>query len=319
VSVFEIFQHGFHERGGALGSVDVSLVQAIRGDTGYTDIRGHGHFYGDLWRYLYEGLPTEAVEFGVDIDEIVDAESTSPGLAINGELRRFDLIIGADGGKSTIRPYVTSSQPTYAGYTVWRGLVPTKGIAGPPRGSAETGGFYYETLGFPVKGPAGQLWNCGVYMAMPESEVAKPTRNRQVQNAMRRVPEWFVPFVRKMFNEPSARFWSECLQKGKVSAHPVWELASDRVVKGRVALLGDAAHMASPRTGAGAYTAMTDAWVLGQAMSQASSLDGALEVYNNDTVERGERLYASSRRAASYFAPEHLAPISPALLLSRLR
>ena len=43
----------------------------------------------------------------------------------------------------------------------------------------------------------------------------------QVQNAMRRVPEWFVPFVRKMFNEPSARFWSECLQKGKVSAHPV--------------------------------------------------------------------------------------------------
>lgn len=53
------------------------------------------------------------------------------------------MIIGADGGKSTIRPYVTDRQPTYAGYTVWRGLV-KKGLApGPPSGRAFISGFGY--------------------------------------------------------------------------------------------------------------------------------------------------------------------------------
>ena len=76
------------------------------------------------------------------------------------------------------------------------------------------------------------------------------------------MPEWFVPFVRTLFGEGNAAYWAACAAHGKVSAHPVWELAADRVVHGRLALLGDAAHMASPRTGAGAYTAMVDAVVL---------------------------------------------------------
>jgi hypothetical protein len=52
---------------------------------------------------------------------------------------------------------------------------------GPPSGGAEIDGFSYQTLGFPVKGAGGhELWNCGVYMAMPEADVLPPTRNRQV-------------------------------------------------------------------------------------------------------------------------------------------
>ena len=90
----------------------------------------------------------------------------------------------------------------------------------------------------------------------------------------------------------------------QVSAHPVWELAADRVVRGRLALLGDAAHMASPRTGAGAYTAMVDAVVLGRAFIEAATLDEALSSYNADTVRRGCELFQRSRRAANSFAPE---------------
>ena len=119
-------------------------------------------------------------------------------------------------------------------------------------------GVAYETLGFPCAGPegTGELWNCGVYMAMPESEVKPPSRNRQVASdgVLRSVPAWFVPLVRKLFGSANEAFWAACVAHGKVSAHPVWELAADRVVSGRVLLLGDAAHMASPRTGAGAVS-----------------------------------------------------------------
>ena len=83
---------------------------------------------------------------------------------------------------------------------------------------------------------------------------------------------WFVPLVDKLFGPTNSKFWSECAAKGKVSSHPVWELAADTVVSCRIVLLGDAAYMASPRTGAGAYTAMVDALVLGQVISKFSKV-----------------------------------------------
>ena len=101
----------------------------------------------------------------------------------------------------------------------------------------------------------------------------------------------------------------------KVSPHPVWELAADRAVRARVALLGDAVHMASPRTGAGAFTAMVDAVVLGDALRRGASLDDGLRRYNDDVVRRGRELHAKSRRAAAHFVPAGWVPVSPASLI----
>ncbi|MFT6822169.1 MAG: 2-polyprenyl-6-methoxyphenol hydroxylase-like FAD-dependent oxidoreductase [Myxococcota bacterium] len=321
VEVFEAFPHGFHRRGGALGAVDTSLLSRIRGsDAGpVRPIRGHGHFYGDLWAYLYEALPPDSVHFGVDIDQVERADTDSPALYAHEKLRSFDLVIGADGGASSVRRYVTAQTPSYAGYTVWRGLVPTDGIDGPPSGRRTVAGIAYETLGFPCAGPdGGAMWNCGVYMATPESEVAVPTRNRQVGKPLKRVPDWFVPFTAALFGARNGRFWKACARLGKVSPHAVWELASDRVVNRRIALLGDAAHMASPRTGAGAYTAMVDAVVLGEALVRSSSVDHALALYNTDTVHRGRQLFARSRGAADAFAPEGRTVRSPEQVLREL-
>ena len=305
VEVFEYFPHGFHDRGGALGAVDTDLLHQIRGNTGPRSrplIRRHGHFYGDLWQYLVEGLPEDTVRFGIDVEEIIDSTSATPRLDIAGEERGFDVVIGADGGKSSIRRYVTNAVPEYSGYNLWRGLVPVEGIPGPPSGTRTIDGVRYETLGFPfVDGRGIAMWNCGVYMMTPRSEVAAPTRNRQVTSSETdMVPDWFIPVVRALFGDRNA------------SAHPVWEFAADIVVDQRIMLLGDAAHMASPRTGAGAYTAMVDAVTLGAALQQHGTIDEALQFYNDDTVERGGRLWKRSRRAAAYFAPESSPPVSPA-------
>tara|TARA_B110000977_G_scaffold127702_3_gene163175 strand:- start:33587 stop:34147 length:561 start_codon:yes stop_codon:yes gene_type:complete len=104
VVVFESFPHGFHERGGALGSVDARLLERIRGDTTTPrPIAAHGHFYGDLCQYLWEGLPSDTVCFGVDVEEIVDATTDTPTLMVDGTPTPFDLVIGADGGRSSVR------------------------------------------------------------------------------------------------------------------------------------------------------------------------------------------------------------------------
>jgi 2-polyprenyl-6-methoxyphenol hydroxylase-like FAD-dependent oxidoreductase len=345
VTVYESYQQGFHLRGGALGYVDVELLADIRDARELSAIRGHGHFYGDLWSFLYDGLPKGTVIFDANVQEIrgvgVEDRDQLPQLVVvlgkddgssstigsctvqdsRQEIMDFDLIIGADGGKSTVRPYVTDRVPKYAGYTLFRGLVNKEGIAGPPSGTARVNGFQYSTLGFPVLGPPGSdgkrraLWNCGVYMAMPESLVEKPTRNRQVSAVRSAVPDWFVPVVDQLFGKSNAKFWSECVKHGKVSPHPVWEVACDPVVKGRVALLGDAAHMASPHTGAGAYTAMVDAYIFGESIQEGGSLHDALGLYNQDTVKRGHELHSSSRRVGAKFAPPGRYPVSPETLL----
>ena len=137
------------------------------------------------------------------------------------------------------------------------------GIDGPPSGGRAVDGIRSETLGFPCAGPDGQLWNCGVCMAMPRAQVSAPTRNRQVGAARTYIPEWFVPLTRALFGVRSVRFWSDCVKHGKVTRHPIWEFAADSTVAGRVVLLGDAAHLSIPRTGARAQVLIRPCFMLG--------------------------------------------------------
>jgi 2-polyprenyl-6-methoxyphenol hydroxylase-like FAD-dependent oxidoreductase len=322
VTVLETFPKGFHQRGGALGAVDIQLLETIltKGKV-QKKMHNHGHFYGNLWQYLYEGLPKSTVKFGVEIQEIHHPESLKPSLEIEGKLQAFDLIIGADGGKSTLRKYVTDAVPQYAGYTLWRTLLATAKIGHPPRGSKTINGVRYETLGFPFIGANQEsLWNCGIYMAMPESEVEKPTKNRQVSATnFKEIPEWFLPFIGHLFDQSTFKFWETAIQYGKVSAHPVWEFVTEKVVQNRILLLGDAAHMASPRTGAGAYAAMVDAVILEAAFGQAKTIEEALTLYNDNTVKRGKDLYERSRKSAAYFAPKDKKIVAPKDLVQRLQ
>ncbi len=55
--------------------------------------------------------------------------------------------------------------------------------------------------------------------------------------------------------------------KGKITPQPLYEFMADKVVNGRLILMGDAAHMASPRTAAGAHTGILDAAGLLEALS----------------------------------------------------
>ena len=103
----------------------------------------------------------------------------------------------------------------------------------------------------------------GVAIGAPESEVTPPLpgASRHAEPTAvtpAALPEWFMPFVRRSFanhaNGQVVKWLELCLAKGKITPQPLFEYMADRVVRGRILLMGDAAHMASPRTAAGAHT-----------------------------------------------------------------
>ena len=68
--------------------------------------------------------------------------------------------------------------------------------------------------------------------------------------------------------------------------------------KGRVTMLGDAAHPMTPFLGQGACLAIEDAMVLGRAFAAAGTFEEAFGIYENARKERANGVQLASRQQA---------------------
>lgn len=309
VAVFERNSGTFSERGGALW-VDVPMWEALRGAKmirrGQPAARSQGSFfYGDVWNFLYSGLPKGIVRFEhpvVDLGDDVDRPRIDDV--------SYDLVILADGGWSKLRACVTRTQPEYSGYNVWRGAVDAAEVCG------------FDTFGMPKNGNCVTLTlpMCkddgtdvlvgGLFVATPEDEIARPEEgaNRHLGADAHAVPEWFLPFYRKQFGKQSGgalvRLFEAIVAKGELRPHPQYDYAADRVHAGRVVLVGDAAHLASPALAAGANTAVRDALALYEAFSAGHTVEEALTSYSHGALRRARELFMGSLAVRREFLPK---------------
>lgn len=84
----------------------------------------------------------------------------------------------------------------------------------------------------------------------------------------------------------------------------VWALfdhpPADTYYKGRVALLGDAAHASTPHQGSGAAMAIEDAYLLGALLAEvdeAGDIEAAFKAYDATRRPRTQKLVTTSREA----------------------
>ncbi|KAK3269231.1 hypothetical protein CYMTET_22317 [Cymbomonas tetramitiformis] len=337
VSVFEKAETTFEKRGACLGFVDVDMLQRIVGTrfmrNGKQASLDQGAFYyGDVWQFLYSGLPAGIVKFGHAVDSLGD-DIQKP--TVNGNV--FELAIIADGGWSTLRAkYIDSRMPVYTGHQIIWASVDTAELPGglssfdSEFGSTETAtysnGIYDAVILEAPKCDGSRMYACGFFVATPESEIAQPENgdNRQVQatRAWARVPDWFLPFIRHFFgkyvNGEIVRFTEAAVSKGKIAPNPVFEFATSKTVAGRIVLIGDAAHLSTPWTAAGAYTAMKDAVGLrGAFYSGTVDIDRALQTYDKGGIERANSLLRQSQACSRRLIPKQgkCAVPSPATLV----
>ncbi|MFC0434014.1 NAD(P)/FAD-dependent oxidoreductase [Kutzneria buriramensis] len=203
----------------------------------------------------------------------------------DGSTATGDLIVGADGLNSTVRGLIAPTNPRYAGQRVFYGYT-TDAKPDHEPGRIEMLRGSGTAIGYAVS-PAGETnWFCRVPDAeLTPEEIAAGTPE-QWRDAL-------LPLV-STDATPAAEIIAATGRLMVTNASDLPEGLPWRA--GRMLLLGDAAHAASPATGQGASMAMEDAVVLGKAVRDLGVTAEALDAYEELRRPRVEQNIANSAR-----------------------
>ncbi len=212
-------------------------------------------------------LPADAVHTGRRVLDVADGELRFE----DGGRERADLIVGADGLHSVVRPYVVDSgEVRYSGQTCFRGVArmppPDPGTMREVQGAGQRGSVC------PVDDATVYWW---VAHNAPAGEIAPGGKRRQV--LLDRYGGWPFGLPEAIAATPEEAI----LQNDLVDRPP-----AKRYCRAPVVLVGDAAHPTTPNLGQGANMAIDDAIVLARALRQEPHVEAALARYEKERLPR---------------------------------
>ena len=271
-----------------------------------------------VYRLLRDAFPAERYHRGRGLARFVQGADKVSAHFANGETVEADLLVGADGIRSTVRQQVApQAVPLYAGYSAWRALIAESAF--PPDVHRDLFEFMTfglppgeQFLGYPVAGPDNDLrpghrrYNVVWYRPADERtklpwlltdesgvthpiSIPPPLIRREVIAEMRADAERLLgPQLRAV-----ARLIDEPILQ------PIYDLESERMAFGRVAIVGDAAFVARPHVAAGVSKAADDAAALVEALVAEGDVPRALTRFeavrlaeNHSIIERARHLGA---------------------------
>jgi 2-polyprenyl-6-methoxyphenol hydroxylase-like FAD-dependent oxidoreductase len=314
VQVFERSAHDLDGRGGGvvlqpdvLGALRFAGIEpghalGVRsGDRIYLDRedrivqRQHMPQTQSSWNMIYtalkQGLPDTLVQRAEQLVRFEDDGERIHAHFAGGRVASGELLIGADGPRSTVRrQLLPGHEPRYAGYVAWRGLVPEAQL--PAAAAAVLGGTFafqqgpgHLMLEYVIPGddastaPGARRWNWVWYRAVAAGDdIARLLTDRNGRRHAFSLPpgapaEAAIAELRRASKDLLAPTFQQLVAAtDEPFVQAILDLQVPQMVFGRALLMGDAAFVPRPHTAGSTAKAAADAVALARAL-RASPLD----------------------------------------------
>jgi 2-polyprenyl-6-methoxyphenol hydroxylase-like FAD-dependent oxidoreductase len=236
------------------------------------------------WKRLYDELkkvfPNENYRAGMTLERVEQDEKKITACFASGERIETDLVVAADGLRSTVRAqFLPGTKPHYAGYIAWRCLTDEGDLSAPTHAALFNRYSVcvapgQQGIGYAVPGPGHSVvpgrrqYNTVWYYPVPEHGL----RRLMTDDTGRYHPNGIPPALlssrirQEMIEKASqvlAPQFAEAVHRARLHFfQPIVDLELPRLVFGRVVIIGDAAFTARPHVAMGVPKGAADALAL---------------------------------------------------------
>jgi salicylate hydroxylase len=236
-----------------------------------------GMHRADLVDFLAAALPAEVVHTGHRAVGFEQDDSKARVSFANGAIVEADVVVAADGIHSELRPYVfPPSKPVFHGTISYRGLVSRERLPDWPMDRWQMwAGPSKHFLVFPVR--HGEMVNYVGFVPADE-EMKESWSAPGNPDVLRAEFEGWDPRIGSVLNQVDHCFRWALYDREPL---PTWS-------KGRLTLLGDAAHPMLPHLGQGANQSIEDGMALATILAEVdnAAVPAALLAYERLRRER---------------------------------
>jgi 2-polyprenyl-6-methoxyphenol hydroxylase-like FAD-dependent oxidoreductase len=270
---------------------EVLTTTVLESLTGPEDPASIGMPRGALGRILYErALGSGATaRLGLSVDSVESDDDGVDVVFTDGSEARYDLVVGADGVRSKLRRMLFPEQEpaSFLGQSIWR-------VLASHRMPEVDGQIFYSNqttrAGFnPITKDDMYVY---VLHETEENEPRLPDRE-SLELFLELLGEYggeLLPKARDLFTLESPFHYGP-LYSGFIEGS--WH-------RGRVLMIGDAAHATPPHLASGAGIAMEDAIVLPELLGEGNPVEQALDEFHRRRYDRCRMVIENSRQLSAW-------------------
>ncbi|MEY8738435.1 FAD-dependent monooxygenase [Bacillales bacterium AN1005] len=324
---------GAERRSGAVLQVDSGDIDRTKTAKILRQLASGGIKSVEAWSSVESRLRKEAeadsridLRYNTRVQTVNQDDDSAWVVTDKGDTFRGDILIGADGHRSTVRHHVAPYKPnaTFAGYMIWVAIVNENDIPEEHRpsrnapttampdgigdfllgsivagtdgtrsiGHRRLGWAWYDNTRNDLLRRLGCVEGTIVRHSLNASDIPEETLIELAEQASVRWPQpWLAATLHS-------------IQTRNLIGIPVAEYFPDNLVKGRIAIVGDAAHVPTPLTASGFNAALQDAATLADCVAkgiQGIAAVGALSEYESRRLNDVRQIVQSGQSFSRSF------------------
>jgi 2-polyprenyl-6-methoxyphenol hydroxylase-like FAD-dependent oxidoreductase len=275
-----------------------------------------------LYCALLDALPAQNYRLGKRLTRVEQDADGVTAIFADGSSERGDLLVGADGVRSTVRAqFLPSVQPSYAGYVAWRASIDEADV--PPAIWRELVDLYAfclpegeQLISYAVPGRDNstavgrRAYNIVWYRPVDRDTLADFCTDANGRHHANGIPPPLIrpdviAHIKADARSTIAPQIAEIFARSAPFFQPIYDLASPQIVFSRVALAGDAAFVARPHAGAGTTKAALDAACFADSLRDTGNdITAGLQRYERMQLPFGKAVVEVNREEGAYLSAQ---------------